>query len=130
MRTLSASSVLPFASQSALADVAGVSSVHNLSFTSDWGTGQHLLVTFDVAEDKSAVLIWGSATDDNLPITATQIAHVLADGTRIVLASSRTEQCKVTWPASEMIVGQANEILFYMTSSAGMFGASTRISKP
>ena len=104
--------------------------VHTLTFLSNWGSGQTVSVWFDVLADKSGIHIWGTGLDAHSPVTQTEVVHVLPDGTHVSLLKCPQPICDVIWPTSQMTAGQANEILFYMTSSAGLYGASTRISKP
>lgn len=105
--------------------------VHTLIFFSTWGTGQHVHVWFDVKADKSGIVIWGTGFDDMQgPVTETEIVHVLPSGAFVSLAKCPQPICQADWPTSQMTAGQANEVLFFMTSAAGRYGASTRISKP
>ncbi len=105
--------------------------IHTLTFLSNWGTGQTISVWFDLLADKSAIHVWGTGLDANLPVVKTEIVHVLPSGSFITLLTCPQPICDVIWPREQMTDGQANEILFFMTLSNGeRYGASTRISKP
>lgn len=104
--------------------------VHTLTFLSTWGTGQHVHVWFDVKADRSGIVIWGAAFDDKTPpVTQTEIVQVLPTGGRVSLAKCPASTCSIDWPRTSMPAGN-NEIMFFMTSAAGLYGATTRISRP
>lgn len=103
--------------------------VHTLMFMSEWGTGQHVSVWYDVKADRSGITVWGTGFDDNSPVTETEIVQVLASGQFVSLAKCAAHTCSVDWPRTSMAPGN-NEIMFFMTSSAGRYGATTRLTRP
>lgn len=104
--------------------------VHTLTFMSEWGTGQHVHVWFDVKADRSGIVIWGAGFDDKQgPVTETEIVQVLANGQFVSLAKCQANACTADWKTSSMAPGN-NEVMFFMTSSAGRYGATTRLTRP
>lgn len=103
--------------------------VHTLTFMSTWGTGQHVHVWYDVKADRSGIVVWGAGFDDNSPVTETEIVQVLASGQFVSLAKCMAKTCSVDWPRTSMAPGN-NEIMFFMTSAAGRYGATTRLTRP
>lgn len=103
--------------------------VHTLAFLSTWSTGQQVQTWFDVKADKSGIVVWGIGFDDNAPVTETEIVHVLPSGAFVSLAKSPNNTCSADWPLAAMTAGN-NEVMFFMTSKAGRYGATTRLSKP